>query len=74
VSAFNREFKRQYGVAPSKWLIEQRLTRAHDAVLSTDTSITEIGFEIGYESTSHFIAQFKSLFGITPKQLRLEQL
>ncbi|WP_371688478.1 helix-turn-helix domain-containing protein [Ruegeria sp. EL01] len=36
--------------------------------------MTEIGFEIGYESTSHFIAQFKSLFGITPKQLRLEQL
>ncbi|MDC0659365.1 AraC family transcriptional regulator [Leisingera sp. SS27] len=74
VSAFNREFKRQFGVAPSKWLIEQRLTRARDAVLSTDASITEIGFEIGYESTSHFIAQFKSMFGTTPKQLRLEQL
>lgn len=74
VSAFNREFKRQYGVAPSKWLIEQRLTRACDVVLSTNTSITEIGFEIGYESTYHFISQFKSLFGMTPKQLRLEQL
>ncbi len=74
VSAFNREFKRQYGVAPSKWLIEQRLTRARDAVLSTDASITEIGLEVGYESTSHFISQFKSMFGTTPKQLRLEQL
>jgi AraC-like DNA-binding protein len=74
VSSFNREFKRQYGVAPSKWLIEQRLTRAHDAVLSSDTPITEIGYAVGYESTSHFIAQFKSLFGVTPKQLRLEQL
>lgn len=74
VSAFNREFKRQFGVAPSKWLIEQRLERAREAVVSTDASITEIGFEVGYESTSHFIAQFKSMFGTTPKQLRLEQL
>lgn len=74
VSAFNREFKRQYGVVPSKWLIQQRLTRARDAVLSTDASITEIGLEIGYESTSHFIAQFKSLFGMTPKQFRSRQL
>ncbi len=74
VSAFNREFKRQYGVAPSKWLIQQRLKRARDAVLSTDASITDIGFEIGYASTSHFIAQFKSMFGTTPKQLRLGQL
>ncbi|HAT86660.1 MAG TPA: AraC family transcriptional regulator [Rhizobiales bacterium] len=74
VSAFNREFKRQYGVAPSRWLIEQRLARAHDAVVSTDASITDIGFEIGYENTSHFISQFKTMFGITPKQLRLKQL
>lgn len=74
VSAFNREFKRQYGVAPSKWLNEQRLTRARDAVLSTDASITDIGFEVGYANTSHFISQFKTMFGTTPKQLRMEAL
>lgn len=74
VSAFNREFKRQYGVAPRKWLTEQRLIRARAAVLTTNTSITKIGFEIGYESTSHFISQFKTMYGITPKRLRMEKL
>ncbi|MBO6637395.1 MAG: helix-turn-helix transcriptional regulator [Roseitalea sp.] len=72
VSAFNREFKRQFGQPPSQWLAADRLERARQAVLETETSVTEIGLDAGYRSTSHFIAQFKRRFGTTPKQLRLK--
>ncbi|MEM9632986.1 MAG: AraC family transcriptional regulator [Pseudomonadota bacterium] len=72
VSSFNREFKRQFGIAPSQYLIEQRLLNAHKAVLDTSAAVTEIALDAGYQNTSHFIAMFKSRFGMTPKRLRLK--
>jgi AraC family transcriptional regulator, exoenzyme S synthesis regulatory protein ExsA len=74
VSSFNREFKRQFDMPPSRYLAEQRLKRARDAVLETDASVTDIGLDAGYQNTSHFIAQFKSRFGVTPKRLRMSHL
>lgn len=71
VSAFHREFKRQYGVAPSGYLMEQRLARAREALLSTQQSVTDIGLNAGFQSTSHFISQFKNAYGVTPGRLRM---
>ncbi|WP_422378364.1 helix-turn-helix transcriptional regulator [Roseibium sp.] len=71
VSAFHREFKRQYGVAPSRFLMEQRLARAKEALVSTQLSVTDIGLNAGFQSTSHFISQFKNVYGVTPRRLRM---
>lgn len=71
VSAFNREFKRQFGVPPRQWLLSSRLESAHERLLTTGASVTDIGFDVGYNNTSHFIAQFKRKYGITPSRLRL---
>jgi len=70
VSAFSREFKHPYNMAPSRFLIEQRLARAREALVSTELSVTEIGLNAGYQNASHFTAQFKYHFGVTPKKLR----
>ncbi|MES0880507.1 helix-turn-helix transcriptional regulator [Roseibium sp. SCP14] len=74
VSSFNREFKRQFGIAPSQYLIEQRLLKAREAVLDTSAAVTDIALDAGYQNTSHFIAMFKNRFGVTPKRLRLSNL
>ncbi len=73
-ASFNRDFKRLFGTSPQRWLIDQRLARAHHQMLETRSSVTEIAMNIGYDSTSHFIAQFKRRYGVTPKQLRLAEL
>jgi len=31
-------------------------------------NITEVSFEVGYSTPSHFIAAFKKKFGATPKR------
>ena len=69
VSAFSREFKRQFGIAPRDWLTNMRLDRA-ESLLAGGASVTEIGLEVGYANTSHFIAQFRKRFGQTPTQHR----
>lgn len=74
VSTFNREFKRQFDVAPSDWLTARRLETAHGLLIKTQMKVTEIALEVGYENTSHFISKFKDKYGVTPKRLQISAL
>lgn len=71
---FNRDFKRQFGVTPSRWLMEVRLEKARELLRETQLSVTEVALEIGYENSSHFIKAFKAKYGQTPKKLRAQIL
>lgn len=70
VSAFNREFKRQFNISPSHWLIARRLEAAYELLVTTQMQVTEIALEVGYDNTSHFISMFKHRYGVTPKHLQ----
>ncbi len=69
VSSFKRKFKEVFQDSPAHWLREQRLQRAKVLINSTDKTIADISYEVGFESPSHFIHLFKKKFGVTPKQL-----
>lgn len=70
VAAFRRDFKRMVGTSPKKWLIEKRLTRAHDILKSDrDQKITDVAYDVGYINIPHFIKAFHKKYKITPKQL-----
>ena len=73
-ATFNRDFKRQFGETPLRWLIRARLDRAQELLTATDLSVTQIALEVGYENTSHFIKAFRERFGQTPKKARMELL
>jgi AraC-like DNA-binding protein len=51
---------------------ELKITKAKRFLVSTDESITDIAFEVGFASSSHFISKFKKQEGITPKQFRVK--
>jgi len=70
LSSFTRDFKRFYDTTPKKWLQEKRLKRANELLLTTDFSVTQIASELGYDNVSHFIKAFKTLYEVTPKQLK----
>lgn len=72
ISSFNRDFKRQFGIPPSKWLIEMRLEQAKEMIVNSSISVTDVAMAAGYSNTSHFIKVFKTHYGNTPKQMRLE--
>lgn len=73
LSSFRRDFKYFYSVTPQKWLKDRRLDKALAILNKKEISITELGFEIGYENISYFIKEFKGKFGLSPKQYVLSK-
>jgi transcriptional regulator GlxA family with amidase domain len=47
-----------------------RVERALDRLMSSQTSITDIGFELGFSSQSHFTHFFSAHVGIAPTLYR----
>jgi len=62
-----RLFSAQTGMSFRAWRQQRRLHRALELLVSGD-SVTTIALELGYNSTSAFIAMFKRNFGKTPKR------
>lgn len=69
-SNFSQQFKKYYGVTPQKFLHKLKLDTA--LTLLKDKSVTDVAFELGYETPSHFIRLFKEMYKITPKQYQLK--
>lgn len=63
-------FKRATGIAPHKYVIQQRVKRAKLLLLKTDLAIADIALQVGFSNQSHLTRHFKRLTGMTPKQIR----
>ena len=66
LSAFKRDFQKQFNSTPGKWLMEKRLQHARFLLASKDKTVSEAAFESGFENLSHFSRAFKERFGISP--------
>lgn len=66
-------FREEVGLPVYSYVLRQRLARALDVVLETDTDITTIALDAGFGSHSHFTLRFRTLFGVTPAALRRER-
>lgn len=61
----SRLFRKETGMAPGVWKRQARMREAL-ALLAAGKSVSEVAFEVGYESPSNFIAVFHRTFGQTP--------
>ena len=62
----NRCFKKTYGKTVFSWLRQYRLELAITYLADKHRNITDIAFQCGFSSTSHFIQLFRLQQGITP--------
>ena len=53
-------------------VLDIRMHQAAKLITTTEKHINSIANEVGYNSTSYFIRNFKEFFGITPKQFSLK--
>jgi AraC-like DNA-binding protein len=67
---FNRVFHQITGLPPAKFISAMRLDEAKRLLLNTDLSITDICFEVGYNSLSTFTRRFTQRVGLGPREFR----
>jgi AraC-like DNA-binding protein len=68
---FNRSFRQLTGVPPCRFLGALRLEAAKRLLLTTQVSVTNVCFEVGYNSLGTFVRRFTELLGLSPGRLRL---
>jgi AraC family transcriptional regulator, exoenzyme S synthesis regulatory protein ExsA len=66
LSAFKRDFQKQFNSTPGKWLQGKRLDQAHLLLLHHGKTVAEAAFESGFQNVSHFSRCFKERFGSSP--------
>ena len=62
VSRFHQKFKSAVGMGPLQCQKRLRLTEARRLMLNENISVTEAALEVGYESLSQFIRDYKRMF------------
>ena len=68
--SFSRFFHKKTGHTPNRYLIDYRLGIAARMLLTTQLSVSEIGFSCGFNTLSHFNRLFRESKGCTPSEFR----
>ena len=65
-----RKVKSLTGMTPVELLRKYRLSRGRQLLETTDLSISEIAYDVGFTAPSYFAKCFKDEFGISPGEVR----
>lgn len=69
-----RLFKQHLQQVPGQYYLELRLQKARELLLTSGTSIIQIGLSCGFSSGPHFSSAYRNFFGITPRDERAKRL
>ena len=65
-----RQFKQHYGQSPSEYLAFQRIVHAKELLRTTQKSVSEIAYAVGFENPGYFSRLFKRSEALTPQEYR----
>jgi AraC-like DNA-binding protein len=65
-SQFARAFRQSTGCPPHRWLLEQRIKRAQNLLLTSDRTLTEIARACGFYDQPHLTRAFGRIVGTSP--------
>lgn len=66
-SYFTHRFKKEVGVAPSQYLLDVKIAKAKDYLLTFNSPISKVGAQLGFHDNAHFYRTFKAKVGMTPR-------
>jgi transcriptional regulator GlxA family with amidase domain len=67
---FARSFAQAFGAPPHRYLLTRRVERATTLLRDTELPVTEIAFEVGWESLGTFGRTFRDIVGESPGEFR----
>jgi AraC family transcriptional regulator len=67
---FSRVFKSATGYSPHDWVVQHRLAKARELLMSTRRPVADIAQSTGFASASRFGELFRKRFGTTPRAWR----
>ena len=72
VSPFHllRSFRDAFGITPHQYLMRRRIDRARELLSFSDSSVTDVCFEVGFESPGSFSTLFRKVTGDSPLSYR----
>jgi len=72
VTHFRRVFRAAIGRSPLQYLAHLRVRMAAAVLSDSDKPISQIAYEVGFESINTFNRQFRSVFAAAPRQWRMQ--
>ncbi|MBP1965363.1 helix-turn-helix transcriptional regulator [Paenibacillus aceris] len=63
-------FKEEMGVTLQQYVVRKKITEAKKLLVLTEWPVKEVCYQVGYQTTSHFIKSFKQVTGVTPEHFR----
>ncbi len=63
---FRKVFREVYGVSPRRYLIDQRMKKAQELLLSGEFSVSAVAAMCGYDSDGYFSGEFRRACGCAP--------
>ena len=67
---FSRQFRATFGEPPHRYLQRRRVERAMELLRETDRSVTDICFDVGFNSLGTFSRTFRAVGGESPSSYR----
>ena len=71
---FCKMFKKVTGINFTDYLSQVRIENAKNLLLNPNLRVSEIAFEVGFQSLTHFNRVFKRILGRSPTQYRAQML
>lgn len=69
-SVLNEQFREHFQTTPGTYLLHSRIDAACRRLAGADTEAIQIGYDVGFESTSGFYDAFRRVTGMTPAGYR----
>jgi AraC-like DNA-binding protein len=67
---FLRLFKKVYNKTPHQYLTERRIDKAKELLQKSGSSVTEVCFDVGFQSLGSFSSLFAKRVGVSPGEFK----
>ncbi|WP_459210399.1 helix-turn-helix domain-containing protein [Aquimarina rhabdastrellae] len=71
ISSFKRKFKTVFGESPKRYIIKKKVEKAAALLKSNDLRVSDIAYDVGFESLATFNRNFTNIYGKSPSEYRL---